>query len=138
VTIGRTVRTAALIAVLSISISALGAELFYLHWLRSVVASGNRDLLKTAPETLDRELRDALATGTPQSSVETVLRDRHVRFEYDAGRHVIKAEARDLRGSSPFAETGLYLWFYFDRNAALEKVASRVTHSRSRAPFRVE
>jgi hypothetical protein len=113
-------------------------ELFYLHWLRGVVASGNRELLQTAPETLDRELRGALVTGTPEAIVESVLRDRHVRFKYDPPMHVIRAEARDLKGSNPFAESSLYLWFFLDHNGALQRVQSRVTHNHSGAPFRVE
>jgi hypothetical protein len=138
VTIGRTVSTAALIGVLSISICAIGVEAFYLHWLRGVVAGGDRDLLQTAPETLDRELRGALVSGTPESSVETVLRERRVHFRYDPGRHVIRAEARHLKGSSPFAETGLYVWFFLDPETNLERVESRVTHNRSKVPFRIE
>jgi hypothetical protein len=138
VTLGRTVRTAALIAALSVLLSALGAELFYLHWQHEVAASGEGDLLHTRPESLDSEIRAALPPGTPEAAVEAVLRDHHIAFRYDAPKHVIRAEARKLMGSSPFAETGLYLWFFLDQNAALQRVQSRVTHSRARAPFRIE
>ena len=137
-TIGRTARTAAVIALLSVAICAVGAELFYLHWLREIVASGNRELLQTSPETLDRELRKQLPPGSSRSAVETALRDRHVLFRYDPEEYVIRAEARDLKGSNPLAETGLYLWFFLDHDNALQRIQSQVTHSRSRSPFRVE
>ena len=137
-TIGRTARTAALIAFLSLAICAVGAELFYLHWLREIVASGNRELLQTSPEMLDRDLRSELPPGTPRSVVEKALSDHHVLFRHDPSRRVIRAEARDLKGSNPLAETCLYLWFFLDRNDSLQRIQSQVTHSRSRAPFRVE
>jgi hypothetical protein len=129
VTIARTIRLAALIAALSIGIAALGCELFYLHWLRSVVAAGNRQLLETAPDAFDRDLRAALPPGTPRATVEATLRTRHLEYSYEAARHLIQATAPDLKGSSPLRETGLRLDFHFDRNDSLQRISSWVVHS---------
>jgi hypothetical protein len=63
-TIARTVRTAALIAVGSIAIAALGHEFFYLHWLRSVVARGGARLLESEAGTLEREIRSIVPPGS--------------------------------------------------------------------------
>jgi hypothetical protein len=129
VTIARTIRLAALIAVLSIGVAALGCELFYLHWLRSVVAAGNRQLLETAPDALDRDLRAALPLGTPRATLEATLRNRHLEYSYDAAHHSILTTAPDLKGSNPFRETSLRLDFRFDRNDSLKRISSLVIHS---------
>jgi hypothetical protein len=120
---------AALIAALSVAVAALGSELFYLHWLRSIVAAGNRQLLGTAPDELDRDLRAALPPGTPQGTVEAALRSRHVEFTCDSGRHWIRAEIRDMKGSSPFTGAGLILQFQFDQMGMLERIDSRVVNT---------
>jgi hypothetical protein len=129
VTIARTIRLAALIAMLSIGIAALGCQLFYLHWLRAVVAAGNRQLLETAPDALDRDLRAALPPGTPRATVEAMLRNRHLDYSYDAALHSIRATAPDLKGSNPLRETSLRLDFRFDRNDSLKAIGSWVVHS---------
>jgi hypothetical protein len=129
VTIARTIRLSVLIAVLSIGVAALGCELFYMHWLRSVVAAGNRQLLETAPDALDRDLRAALPPGTSRATVEATLRDRHLEYSYDAARHSIRAKAPDLKGSNPLRETSLLLGFQFDGNDSLQRIGSWIIHS---------
>jgi hypothetical protein len=120
---------AALIAVLSVAVAALGIELFYMHRLRSIVAAGNRQLLGVAPDQLDRDLRAALPPGTPRGTVEAALRGRHVEFTEDSGRHRLRAEARNLKGSNPFVDAGLILHFQFDQNEMLTRIDSRVVNT---------
>jgi hypothetical protein len=120
---------AALIAALSVAVAALGSELFYLHWLRSIVAAGNRQLLGTAPDQLDRDLRAALPIGTPRDTVEAALRSRHLEFSYDSGGRRIETGARDMKGSNPLVEVRLTLQFHFDQNELLEKIDSRVVNT---------
>ena len=127
-TIARTIRQASLIAALSVGLAALGCELFYLHWLRSVVAAGNRPLLETAPEELDRELRAAMPPGTARTTVEGTLRDRHFQYSYRDARE-IRATAPDLKGSNPLSETSLHLVLQFAPDGSLKKINSRVIHS---------
>ena len=127
-TIGRTIRLAALIAALSVGLVALGCELFYLHWLRSVVAAGNRQLLETAPDELDRELRTAMPPGTPKATVEATLRDRHVEYSYREA-HLLEATAPDLKGSNPLRETSLRLTLQFAADGSLKKINSKVVRS---------
>jgi hypothetical protein len=118
-----------LIAALSIGFAALGCELFYLHWLRSVVAAGNRQLLETAPDELDRDLRASLPPGTPRATVEAALRGRHLDYSYDAQRYLIRALAPDLKGSNPLTETSLRVNFQFDPNGSLKTINSKVVNS---------
>ncbi len=120
---------AALIAVLSVGIVALGCQLFYLHWLRAVVAAGNRQLLETAPDALDRDLRAALPPGTPRAAVEAMLRSRHLEYSYDAAHHLIRAAAPDLKGSNPLAQTSLRVYFQFDTQGSLKTIDSKVVNS---------
>jgi hypothetical protein len=131
VIIARTVRLAALIAVVSVAIAALGCELFYLHWLRSIVAIGHRQHLQMTPEALDKELRASLPPGTPRSAVEAALRSRHLEFSLDPAGHLIRASARPMKGSNPLGETSLVLVFRFDDREGLQRIYSRVAHSGS-------
>jgi hypothetical protein len=121
---------AALIAVLSVGVVALGCELFYLHWLRSVVAAGNRQLLETAPEDLDRDLRAALPPGTPRDAVEAALRNRRLQYRYDAKYNLIRALAPDLKGSNPLAETSLQVNLKLDPAGLLQAIDSKVVRIR--------
>jgi hypothetical protein len=129
VTIGRTVRTAALIALVSVAIAVLGYELFYMHWLRSVVARGHRPLLETSADTLDREIRTALPPGSPLPAVESVLRTRRLEYSYDGGLRELRSGARYLKGSNLLIETSLSLDFHFDDNAELKSIDSRVIYT---------
>jgi hypothetical protein len=130
VTIARTVRLAALIAVLSAGVVALGCEIFYLHWLRSVVAAGNRQLLETTPEDLDRDLRAVLPPGTPRDAVEQALRNRRLQYRYEAKYNFIWALAPDLKGSNPLAETSLQVNLKLDPAGRLQTIDSKVLHIR--------
>jgi hypothetical protein len=129
VTIARTIRLAALIAALSVAVAALGCELFYLHWLRSIVAAGNRQLFETEPDALDRELRAALPPGTQQPTLEATLRSHHLQYVYHPEWHLIRATAPDLKGSNPLAETSLRIDFYLDSKGSLKRADSRILHS---------
>jgi hypothetical protein len=129
VTIARTIRLAALIAVLSVGIAALGCQLFYLHWLRAVVAAGNRQLLETAPDALDRDLRATLPPGTPLATVEATLKNRHLEYSYDAAHQLIRATAPDLKGSNPLTETSLRVDLLFDAHGSLKTIDSKVVNS---------
>ena len=128
-TIARTIRLAALIAALSIAVAALGCELFYLHWLRSVVAVGNRQLLETEPDALDRDLRAALPPATPKATVEEVLQNRHIPYSYYPALHLIEATASDLKGSNPLRRTSLRINLRLDSNGSLQSFDSAVIHS---------
>ena len=128
-TIGRTIRLAALIAALSIGVAALGCELFYLHWLRSVVAAGNRPLLETEPSALDRDLRAALPPTTPRATVEETLKNRHIAYQYYPAWRLIQATVPDLKGSNPLRETSLRVNFQFDDQGSLWKIDSSVVNS---------
>jgi hypothetical protein len=129
VTIARTIRLAALIAIISVGVVALGCEVFYLHWLRSVVAAGNRQLLETAPDKLDRDLRAALPAGTARAKVEATLQNRRLQYSYDAAHHVIRATAPDLKGSNPLTETSLRVYFQLEPDGSLKAIHSRVVNS---------
>lgn len=128
-TIARTIRLAALIAALSVGLAALGCELFYLHWLRSVVAAGNRQMLETEPDALDRDLRAALPLRTPKTSVEETLQSRHIQYEYHPTWRLIQATVPNLKGSNPFRGNSLRMNFQFDAQGLLWKIESSVMHS---------
>ncbi|UWZ86958.1 hypothetical protein [Occallatibacter riparius] len=128
-TIARTIRLAALIAALSVGLAALGCELFYLHWLRSVVAAGNRQLLETEPGAFDRDLRTALPLSTPKGAVEETLRNRHIPYQYYPAWRLIQAIVPDLKGSNPLRETSLRMNFQFDAQGSLSKIESSVINS---------
>jgi hypothetical protein len=129
VTLARTVRTAALIALLSIAIAALGSELFYLHWLRSVVARSHKHLLNIASAGLDHDVRAALPPGTSRANGEAELRSRGLGFSYDGTSRVIHVVAHDLKGSNPLVQSALALAFHFDGTATLASVDSRVVYT---------
>lgn len=121
----RSARIAALIAIAVIGTAAIGSELVYLHWFRSVVAQGYRSHLETTPEALENEIRAALPPGTPQAAVEAALQARRIDFSYDATSRQIRAAARYLKGSNPIVETGMSIEFEFDANAALTTMTAQ-------------
>jgi hypothetical protein len=120
----RTFRTAALVAALSLGIAVLGHELFYLPWLRPIVAKGEGSLQNTSAEALDREIRASLPPGSPRSAVETLLPSRQIPFEYISPQQ-IEALARDLKGG-PSGRTALWLRFDFDDHDLLRSIQSHV------------
>jgi len=120
----RTFRTAALVAALSLGISVLGHELFYLPWLRPIVAKGEASLQNTSAEALDREIRGALPLGSSRSAAETLLRSRQIPYEYVSPQQ-IEALARDLK-RSPSGPTALSLRFDFDDHDLLRSIQSHV------------
>ena len=116
---------ALLVALLSLGIAALGYELFYMHWLREVVADGRRALLYTSAASLDRDIRARLPAGSSRVAVETALRSRHVDYRFIAPDE-IDGVARHLKGSDPLVERTLSLRFHFDDRYALTRIDSEV------------
>jgi hypothetical protein len=121
----RTFRTAALAAVISVGVAALGHELFYLPWLRSVLAHGESSLQDTSAEALNGEIREALPLGSSQSAVETLLRSRQVPYGFSSAQE-IDAAVNGLKGDSPSGRAGLLVKFRFDDHEVLRGIDSRI------------
>ena len=122
-TIARTIGMAAVVAALSLGIASLGSELFYMHWLRSIVAHGGRQHLETTAEGLDRDIRTSLPAGSSRIMVEAALRERRMDYHF-AAAHEIDASAPDLKGSNPMVQTTLSLAFHFDGQDSLTRIDS--------------
>jgi len=120
----RTFRTAALVAALSLGIAAVGHELFYLPWLRSIVARGEDSVQDMSAEALDHEIRAALPVGSTRSEVETLLPSRQIPYGYTSPQQ-IEAIANDLKGG-PAGRTSLDLRFDFDDHDLLRSIQSNV------------
>lgn len=126
-TLGRTVRMALLVALLSVAITALGTELFYTQWLQSIVFHGRGLAVDTSAESLDHELRASLPAGSSRIAVETALRSNHMNFHYGAPGE-IDASASGLKGSDSRATVTLFLQFHFDGRDVLESIDSSIAN----------
>jgi hypothetical protein len=127
-TLARTIRMALLVALLSVAITALGSELFYMHWLRSIVFHGRRSGQQTSAESYDHDIRASLPAGSSRIQVETALRYKHLDFHYAAPRE-IDAAASGLKGSDPRATATLSLRFHFDGHDALVSIDSSTANT---------
>jgi hypothetical protein len=121
----RIFKIAALVAALSLGIAALGHELFYLPWLRSILARGESPLQDTSPEALETEIRAALPLSSSRSAVEVLLRLRQIPYSYTSAEQ-IEALAHDLKETNPSGRNALWLRFDFDDHDVLRDLQSRV------------
>jgi hypothetical protein len=122
-TAARIIGMAAVVAALSLGITSLGSELFYMHWLRSLIADGRRSLSETSAEGLEHDIRTGLPAGSSPIAVETVLRNRHIDYHL-ATVHEIDASAPDVKGGT------LSLTFHFDDHDALTSIDSHAASDR--------
>lgn len=87
------------------------------------------DIHQMTAETLEREIRDRLPTGSPLATVEGFLNKREIEFSFEASSTTLYATARKLKGSTILVSRSLALKFHFDHALNLKSIETKALYT---------
>jgi len=100
-----------------------------IRWRRDLASQGEGRFLGTTAETLDRNLRDAIAKGSQRVTAEAALSKIELRFSYDVRSHTLFSGARVLKGSNWLVQSGVSIQLHFDSNDRLSTIESHAVNT---------